>query len=110
MTTIADIRSSHVDEAVATVLVLGPGGLPLAAGCLFDENGALLLSGGPTVPGDEQAPEATAALLDAALAHAARESCSDVLVEADDSPPEVVAELERRGAVVADEVHVVAER
>jgi hypothetical protein len=45
-------------------------------------------------------------LLDAALAYAG----GPLLVEADDSPPQGVEELQPRGAAVLDEVNIVAER
>jgi hypothetical protein len=105
----ADIRRTHVDEATAAMLVLNREGTVLAAGCIYNEDGDLLLSGGPTAADHDQARSATGALIDAARAYASRQG-RPLLVEADDSPPQVVAELQLRGAGVLDEVHIVAER
>jgi GNAT superfamily N-acetyltransferase len=105
----ADIRRTHVDEATAAMLVLNREGTVLAAGCIYNEDGDLLLSGGPTAADHDQARSATGALIDAARAYASGQG-RPLLVEADDSPPQVVAELQLRGAGVLDEVHIVAER
>jgi hypothetical protein len=105
----ADIRRTHVDEATAAVMVLNRQGAVLAVGCIYEEDGDLLLSGGPTAPDHDQARSATGALIDAARAYASGQS-RPLLIEADDSPPQVVEELLLRGAAVLDEVHIVAER
>jgi hypothetical protein len=105
----ADIRRTHVDEATAAMLVLNREGTVLAVGCIYNEDGDLLLSGGPTAPDHDQARSATGALIDAARAYASAQS-RPLLIEADDSPPQVVEELQLRGAAVLDEVHIVAER
>jgi hypothetical protein len=105
----ADIRRTHVDEATAAVLVLNRQGTVLAVGCVYDEDGDLLLSGGPTAPDHDQARSATGALIDAVRAYASDQS-RPLLIEADDSAPQVVEELQLRGAAVFDEVHIVAER
>jgi hypothetical protein len=81
-------------------------GTVLAVGCIDNEGGDLLLTGGPTAPDHDRACPATGALLDAALAYAG----GPLLVEADDSPPQGVEELQPRGAAVLDEVNIVAER
>ncbi len=108
--TAADIRRTHVDEAVAALLVRNLEGAVLAVGCLYrEEDGELLLSGGPTAPDGGGARRASGALLDAGLAHAGLQG-RPLLVEADESSPELVGELELRGAAVLDEVHIVVER
>jgi len=104
----ADLRGTHVEEAAAAVLVLDRDGAALAVGCLYAEARGLLLSGGPTMPGGGRARDASAALLDASLAHAASYGGA-LCVEADEYPSEMVEELELRGAAVLDEVHIVAE-
>jgi GNAT superfamily N-acetyltransferase len=105
----ADVRRTHVDDATAALLVLNREGTVLAVGCIYKEGGDLLLSGGPTAPDHDGAPAATGALLDAALAYSGGQGLP-LLVEADDSPPQVVEELQLRGAAVLDVVHIVAER
>jgi GNAT superfamily N-acetyltransferase len=103
----ADVRTTHVDPAATTLLVRAADGSTLAIGCLYDEPDGLLLSGGATT--DAQPADAAAgALLDAAAAQATTLG-RELLVEADDAAAEMVDELGVRGAIVVDEVHVVAE-
>ena len=99
--TVADITQTHIAEATGTIVIRSAGGEPLAVGCLFDEDGDVLLSGGPPEPTDPQAGAAVAALLDS--------SPRPLLVEADDSVPALLAALAARQATVIDEVHIVAE-
>jgi GNAT superfamily N-acetyltransferase len=99
--TAEDIAETHIADAAFTIVVRTPAGEMLAAGCLYDDDQGLVLSGGPTVPNDPRAGAATAALLDAVP--------KPVLVEADDSVPALLAALADQGATVVDEVHVVAE-
>jgi GNAT superfamily N-acetyltransferase len=103
-----DVRRSHVDDAVATLLVRDADVSVLAVGCLYDETDGLLLSGGATRD-DPCAGPATRALLEASAALARNLGQEDLLVEADDAASEVVDELDARGGMVVDEVHVVAE-
>ena len=99
--TLDDISKVHLTDATLAIVVRGPSGEPLAAGCLFDEDGVLSFSGGPTDPTEPRAAAACAALLDAVP--------RPVLVEADDSVPAMLAALTARTATVTDEVHLVAE-
>jgi GNAT superfamily N-acetyltransferase len=102
-----DIRCSHVDAAVATLLVRDPDGPVLAVGCLYDETDGLWLSGGATRD-DPRAGPATGVLLEASAA-LAENLGRDLLVEADDAASEVVDELGTRSGIAVSEVHVVAE-
>jgi GNAT superfamily N-acetyltransferase len=99
--TIEDIMETHIAEAVELIVVRSPAGEALAVGCLYDEDGELSFSGGPTDPADPRTGGAAAALLDALP--------KPVLIEADDSVPSLLAALSTRGARVIDETHVVAE-
>ena len=103
----ADVRRSHVDDAVARLLVRDTDDSVLAVGCLYDETDGLLLSGGATRD-DPRAGPATRALLEASAA-LARNLGQDLLVEADDAASEVVDELGARGGIVVGEVHIVSE-
>jgi GNAT superfamily N-acetyltransferase len=102
-----DVRTAHVDPAAAMLLVRAADGSVGAVGCLYDEPDGLLLSGGAT-SGAKQADAAAGALLDAAAAQAITLG-RELLVEADDAAAEMVDQLDGRGAIVVDEVHVVAE-
>jgi hypothetical protein len=104
---VADVRHSHVDDAVATVLVREPDDSVLAVGCLYDETDGLLLSGGATRD-DPRAGSAAGALLEASAA-LAENLGRDLLVEADDAAYELVDELVAHGGVVVGEVHVIAD-
>lgn len=99
--TVADITRTHLAEATRTILVRSTAGESLAVGCLFDEDGDVVLSGGPTDPTDPRAEAAVATLLDS--------SPRPLLVEADDAVPALLATLTSRQATVVDEVHIVAE-
>jgi hypothetical protein len=88
-------------DATLAVIVRAPTGEPLAVGCLFDEDGELSFSGGPTDPAEPRGEAACAALLDAVP--------RPLFVEADDSVPAMLAALTARRATVIDEVHLVAE-
>lgn len=90
----ADVRGSHVEEAVATLLVRDTEDSVLAVGCLYDETDGLMLSGGAT-RNDPRAGPATGALLEASAAPARRLG-RDLLVEADDVACEVVRTGVRR--------------
>lgn len=98
---IDDILTTHVNEAATTIVVCSPVGEPLAVGCLYEDDGELTLSGGPTDPTDPRADSAIATLLDAAP--------RPLLVEVDDSVPALRRAVDHRRAVLVDEVHIVAE-
>ena len=98
--TVDDILASHINEATVTMVVRDAAGEPLAAGCLYNEAGEVLLSGGPTNPAHPSAEAAAAALLHAAP--------RPLLIEVDDSVPALLAALHRHQPVVVDEVHLVA--
>ena len=98
---IDDILTTHVNEAATTIVVRSPAGEPLAVGCLYEDDGELTLSGGPTDPTDPRADSAIATLLDAAP--------RPLLVEVDDSVPAQRHAVDHRRAVLVDEVHIVAE-
>jgi GNAT superfamily N-acetyltransferase len=97
----ADISRTHLAEATGTILVRSPAGESLAVGFLFDQDGAVVLSGGPTKPTDPRAEIAVASLLDCIP--------KPLLVEADDSVAALLAALTARQATVIDEIHIVAE-
>jgi GNAT superfamily N-acetyltransferase len=99
--TIDDILTSHINGATVTMVVRDTTGEPLAAACLYDEAGEVLLSGGPTNPAHPSAEAAAAALLDAAP--------RPLLIEVDDSVPALLAALHRHHPVVVDEVHLVSD-
>jgi GNAT superfamily N-acetyltransferase len=102
----ADVRQSHVDDAVATLLVREADASVVAVGCLYDEAEGLVLSGGATHDHPRAGP-ATGVLLEASAACAEARG-QDLLVEVDDAAFEVVSELGGRGGVALSEVHVVA--
>ncbi|MGH9042598.1 MAG: hypothetical protein ACRDZ3_20480 [Acidimicrobiia bacterium] len=67
----------------------------------------MLLSGGATGDG-AGSRQATGILLDVAATTATSRG-RDLLIEADDSVPEIVDPLIAQAAIVVDEVHIVAE-
>lgn len=103
---VGDVLAVHLTEAAVTLMVRDTTGVVLAAAGLYDEDGALELSGGATTAAGTLARPAVGALLDTAAAHAATRGLP-LLVEVDDANPELVTETTVRGAIPLDEVHVV---
>ena len=97
--------ASHLADAVARFAVRGDDGDVLAIGCLYDEGDALLLSGGPTRPGEHAATET----LVAAAARFAARAGRELTAEVDNANESLARATQHYAPVVLDETHIVAD-